>query len=96
MSVFFARLVHIYLLHGFWCDAGAVWIITSLSMVSTSLLLLDDTQLLWLFWGISLALGLVLPAWKFLLQSKKIMLKGPWVIPSAATMQLDFQGSDRP
>lgn len=66
--------------------------ITFLVLFATILLLLDDFLLVLIFGGVSISLGIVLPAWKYwFLQSYKVLLKGPWDIPHAASMQLDFR-----
>jgi hypothetical protein len=69
----------------------ATWLITIAVCAATVLLLitLDNVQYLLGFAVISVSLGLVLPAWKFIIQRQKILLRGPWEIPTAASMQLD-------
>jgi hypothetical protein len=69
----------------------AVWVITALLVLATIPLMLDDPVLVSWFLGISLTMGLLIPAWKFRFLSTKIHLPGPWDIPNAATMQLEFR-----
>lgn len=44
------------------------------------------------FFGMSFMIGLLYPAWRYIAQSAKVSLKGPWDIPSPACMQLDLVG----
>ena len=74
------------------CPSVATWLITSAIGASTILLLLilEDRQSLYIFVAILVTLGLVLPAWKYVAQNAKVLLRGPWEIPTAASMQLDY------
>jgi hypothetical protein len=70
----------------------ANWCITAAVSTSTLLLLLvlEDGPSLVVFVAIMLMLGLVVPAWKYVAQNAKVLLRGPWDIPTPASMQLDY------
>jgi hypothetical protein len=77
------------------CRAAALWLITAAIAVATVMLL----WILWLeegdlvpaasFLTGFLSLALFLPLWKWKAQECKVLLRGPWDIPTAATMRLD-------
>jgi Phosphatidylinositol N-acetylglucosaminyltransferase len=75
------------------CSArtAANWLITSAVCSSTILLLLalGHDPSLHAFVVTVVGLGLVLPTWKWWIQRYKIHIRGPWDIPTAASMQLD-------
>lgn len=66
-----------------------MWTITASLFVATFLLMTQDTKRL-LLTGLVLFFGLVLPYWKFVAQSYKRSMRGPWDIPTTASMHLDY------
>lgn len=65
-----------------------MWIITASVLVST-LLLMSSAHRMVLLTAVVL-LGLIVPCWKYVVQSQKRLLRGPWDIPSVASMRLDY------
>lgn len=53
-----------------------------------------DTQSLLAFMIMIFALGVLFPAWKYFLQHTKVLIKGPWEIPTTKSMQLDYKVAD--
>jgi hypothetical protein len=70
---------------------AANWLITSSVCGSTILLLLalGRGPSLHGFVAAVVGLGLVLPTWKWWIQRCKMHIRGPWDIPTAASIQLD-------
>lgn len=64
--------------------------ITSAVFVSTMLLLGDALERL-LLSSVVVAVGLAIPCWKFVAQTHKVLLRGPWDIPKPDSMQLGYQ-----
>lgn len=46
-----------------------------------------------IFMGAIILVGVLLPFWKFHIQTSKVHLRGPWDIPSEESMQLDYSPS---
>jgi hypothetical protein len=44
-----------------------------------------------LFWLIVISLGIVIPIWKRHLAKYKVILRGPWDIPTKDDMKLDYK-----
>jgi len=68
----------------------ALWLITFFVLLGTAFLLCDDGFLLGLFLALNVVVGVILPAWKCHLQHAKVLIRGPWDIPTAASMRLDY------
>jgi hypothetical protein len=66
----------------------ALWIVTAAIAVAT-VLLLEQRRQIALFVSTLVAICLIVPGWKYILQRHKVLLRGPWDIPSVAKMQLD-------
>jgi hypothetical protein len=62
--------------------------VTAAIAVATALLLEQHRQVT-LFWSTLVAICLVVPGWKYMLQAHQVLVRGPWDIPSVANMQLD-------
>lgn len=44
-----------------------------------------------MFWIVVSSLGLWIPIWKYHLAQYKVMLRGPWDIPTKDVMKLDYK-----
>lgn len=66
-----------------------LWIVT-IALALATVLLINSPVERSLFVGSVLFLGLLIPCWKYVAQQNKILLRGTWDIPSAATMKLDY------
>ena len=47
-------------------------------------------KLVWSFLIVNITVGFIIPLWKYYLQQYKVQFRGPWDIPTKATMQLDY------
>jgi hypothetical protein len=66
----------------------ALWIVTAAIAVAT-VLLLEQRRQITLFVSTLVAICFVVPAWKYFLQRHKVLVRGPWDIPSVTKIQLD-------
>lgn len=70
-----------------------MWVVTLAIFIST-LLILDSVQYRLAFTLAMVTIILIIPLWKQVLQQRKVLLHGPWDIPKATNMQLDFVAMD--
>lgn len=74
----------------FFSFPAALWLITAAIFVATALLL-DSIEEVLLLVGILLLVGMIIPCWKYITQTEKRLVRGPWDIPRLNTMQLDYR-----
>jgi hypothetical protein len=91
VETFISSLTVKFSLHNAFLLVANWWITAAVSTSTLMLLLvLEDLPSLYAFVVLTVSLGLVLPAWKYATQGAKVLLRGPWDIPTAASMQLDY------
>lgn len=78
--------------HTFLFAIVALWLITVAIFIATALLL-DNAHELLVLVAILTVLGLVVPAWRCIAQTHKLLLRGPWDIPTLASMKIDYQNN---
>lgn len=66
----------------------ALWMITA-AVYCSAALLLERTSHMVLLSSLVILVGAFIPYWKYTMQSHKILLPGPWDIPTASALQLD-------
>lgn len=69
-------------------ESPAMWLVTA-AVVAAVVSLLEQPRQIVLFSATLVAICLVVPCWKYVLQRHKVLIRGPWDIPSVSKMQLD-------
>ena len=89
--------------------SAVLWVVTALICLATAVLLQDnqalddeepvlmiqifpDSRLGW-FVAVIGFLGFIVPGWKYFIQRRKRLVHGPWDLPTASNMQLDYHWS---